>query len=305
MEERELVIISEEQEGIRLDAMLATHYKEHSRSYFQYLIDAGAVLVNGNPVKKRTKLKVDDEIEVCFLLTPEIDLAPEAIPLDILFEDEHLLAINKPAGMVVHPAPGHPSKTFVNALLHHCSTVPHEAGDLRPGIVHRLDKETTGILLAAKTTQAHQKLVFLFSQRAIQKKYVALCVGNPENQTINLPIARHRIKRKEMCVDLDRGKEAITRIRVLAHAGNFSLVEVHLMTGRTHQIRVHMKHIGSPILGDPTYGPAALNKKLGLERQLLHAQHLFLTHPITNKPLELSAPLPKEMSILFKKFELA
>ena len=305
MEERDSIIISKEQENIRLDAMLATHYKEHSRSYFQYLIDQGAVLVNGSPVKKRTKPKADDEIEVCFLLTPEIDLTPEDIPLDILFEDEHLLAINKPAGMVVHPAPGHPSKTFVNALLYHCSTLPHESGDLRPGIVHRLDKETTGILLAAKTTQAHQRLVSLFSQRAIKKRYVALCMGNPGDRLINAPIARHRIRRKEMCVDSERGKEALTRVQVLAHTGNFSLVEVDLMTGRTHQIRVHMKHIGSPILGDPTYGPAALNKKLGLARQLLHAQHLFFKHPLTNKPLELSAPLPKEMNIALKKFELA
>lgn len=305
MEERDILIISKEQEGARLDALLATYYPAHSRSYFQYLIDSGAVLVNDTSVKKRTKLKVDDEIAVCFLLTPEIDLTAEAIPLDILYEDEHMLAINKPAGMVVHPAPGHPSGTFVNALLHHCRTLPHAEGDLRPGIVHRLDRDTSGVLLAAKTTGAHQRLVALFSERALKKKYVALCVGNPGDQIISAPIARHPLRRKEMCVDTVRGKEAISGVRVLAHRGDFSLVEIDLMTGRTHQIRVHMKQCGCPILGDPTYGPSALNKKFCLTRQLLHAHTIIFKHPLTNKHLELVAPLPEDMNSSIKKFGLA
>ncbi len=301
MEERESLIITSELEGVRLDAFLATHYVEHSRSYFQYLIKEGAVLVNGMQVKKRTILKIEDEIEACFLLTPEIDLKPEAIPLEILFEDEHLLAINKPAGMVVHPAPGHPSQTFVNALLHHCATLPKEEGNLRPGIVHRLDKDTTGVLLAAKTTAAHKGLVSLFSDRKIEKKYLALCVGNPSDQTISLPIARHPVNRKQMCVSSDNGKEAITKTRVLDHNENFTLIEVGLMTGRTHQIRVHLKHIGCPILGDPTYGPSALNKKFNLSRQLLHAHSVSFIHPITLKALNLTAPIPADMKEALKE----
>lgn len=304
MEERDVITILKEQEGVRLDALLASYYPELSRSYFQYLIEEGAVLVNGSQVKKRTKPTCDDEIEVCFLLTPEIDLKPEAIPLDILYEDEHLLAINKPAGMVVHPAPGHASGTFVNALLYHCHSLPQHAGDLRPGIVHRLDKETTGVLLAAKTVMAHQGLVSLFARRAIKKKYLALCAGVPKNQTIEAPIGRHPVHRKEMCIDHERGKEALTRIEVVAHQGDFSLVEVDLLTGRTHQIRVHMKSIGFPVLGDPVYGAPSINKKLGLTRQLLHAHTLRLTHPISQRTLELSAPLPEEMQHCLNKLRI-
>jgi 23S rRNA pseudouridine1911/1915/1917 synthase len=281
--------------GVRLDKLLALRFPAYSRTYFQFLIEQGSVLVNGKQIKKRALPEVGDEIEICFLLTPELSLEPENIPLDILFEDEHLLAINKPAGMVVHPAPGHFSGTFVQALLFHCN-LQRDAGDLRPGIVHRLDKETTGVLLAAKTMQAHEKLVSLFSSRKIQKHYLALCLGKPANVMIDAPIARHPTRRKEMAVCLDKGKEAITRLKLLEFKNSLSLIEVELVTGRTHQIRVHMKHIGSPVIGDPIYGSSSTNKKYGVARQFLHAQKLQFTHPFTGKTIALKAPLPADFS---------
>lgn len=301
MEERETLILSSDDAGGRLDRLLAERFPTYSRSYFQFLIHAGAVLVNGECVKKRALPKEGDEVEVCFLLTPKIDLAPENIPLEILFEDDHLLAINKPSGMVVHPAPGSPSGTFVNALLYHCKGLPGSDA-LRPGIVHRLDKETTGVLLAAKTEEAHRGLITLFSTRQIQKKYIAMCAGNPGERTISAPIGRHRVRRKEMCVDLERGREAITKVRVLKTGEHLSLVEIDLLTGRTHQIRVHLKHVGCPVLGDPTYGSSSLNAKWKVERQLLHAQEISFVHPIEKKNLRLSAPLPIEMSSLISHF---
>lgn len=282
-------------EGVRLDKLLATRFAAYSRTYFQFLIENGSVLVNGQQIKKRALPQVGDEIEICFLLTPELSLAPENIPLDILYEDEHLLAINKPAGMVVHPAPGHFTGTFVHALLFHCN-LQRDAQDLRPGIVHRLDKETTGVLLAAKTMQAHEKLVSLFSSRKITKHYLALCLGKPANALIDAPIARHPTRRKEMTVCSERGKEAITRLKLLGFKDNLSLIEVELVTGRTHQIRVHMKHIGFPVIGDPLYGSSSTNKKYGVTRQLLHAHRLQFTHPFTGKSIDLKAPLPPDFS---------
>ncbi|HCJ83351.1 MAG: hypothetical protein A2Y28_01595 [Chlamydiae bacterium GWC2_50_10] len=304
MEKREQFLITQEDAGRRLDLLLASHYSSYSRSYFQYLMEAGAVLLNGSPVKKRTKPRLGDEVSLSLIPLPEMRLEPEAIFLDILFEDEHLIAINKPAGMVVHPAPGHPSHTFVNALLHHCKELPDTLGaPLRPGIVHRLDKETSGVLLAAKSQAAHREIVSLFSERKVKKTYVAICLGNPKDQTIRAPLLRHPVRRKEIAV-APSGKEAVTSIRVLSSQGNYSFVEIAPLTGRTHQIRVHMRHIGAPILGDPVYGPAFLNKKLQLSRQLLHARSLFFIHPFEKRPLEISAPLPAAMRSLLIKFGL-
>ena len=280
---------------MRLDKFLTQKYPGYSRTYFQYLIENGFVLVNGKQLKKKDEAQTDDEIEVCFQLTPEISLEPENIPLDILFEDDHLLIINKPAGMVVHPAPGHPQHTFVHALLHHCKGLPF-ADTLRPGIVHRLDKDTSGVLLAAKTLEAHQKLVSLFCNRKIVKKYLAICVGNPGDGPIVAPIKRHKTRRQEMAVDPE-GKEAISRCRVVKTKGDLSLVEIELVTGRTHQIRVHMKHRGTPVLGDAVYGSPLANQKYHTTRQLLHAHSLEFQHPTTGASLKLIAPLPKEFLI--------
>lgn len=296
--ETENIIVSGEMIELRLDRLLSQQFPTYSRTYFQNLIEQGFVLVNGLPLKKKDKPNIGDEIEICFQLTPEMTLEPENIPLDILYEDDHLIAINKPAGMVTHPAPGHYTGTFVHGLLYHCKTLPN-ADTLRPGIVHRLDKDTSGVLLAAKTTEAHQKLVEMFCQRKIKKTYVAICVGTPGNGTIEAPIKRHPTRRKEMAVD-PTGKPSTSITKVLAFDGKLSLVEVQLITGRTHQIRVHLKHKGAPILGDPVYGAPAWNKKYDALRQMLHAHHLAFLHPVTGVRIELKAPMPAD----FKKINL-
>lgn len=284
-----------EEAGQRIDKLLAEHYPLFSRTYFQRLIVEGFVLLNGHPVKKRITPESGDEIEVCFQLTPESSLSPEAIPLDILYEDEHLIAINKPAGMVVHPAPGHPTGTFVNALLAHCQSLAPGSDPLRPGIVHRLDKETSGLLLAAKTPLAHQRLVHAFATRQIEKTYLAICVGRPPNLLLEAPIGRHPVHRKEMAVLPDTGKEAVTQIQVLAFNESISLALLRPRTGRTHQIRVHLKHLGTPVLGDPVYGRRKCNEEKKAPRQLLHAYRLQFTHPVTSSPLSLIAPLPQDL----------
>lgn len=298
-----LFTVSKEEADMRLDKLLALHFSPQSRSYFQFLIEQGGVLVNGKRLKKREKIQQGDEIEVCFLLTPESALEPEAIPLDILYEDEALLAINKPAGMVVHPAPGHPSGTFVNALLHHCKTLNKEGWEsLRPGIVHRLDKETSGVLLAAKSISAHQQLVTLFSERKVKKEYRAICIGVPANGLIDAPIARHPILRQQMAVSLEKGKEARTHVKLLCQKAPLSYISCELITGRTHQIRVHLQHLKTPILGDSLYGSAWMNKKYLAKRQMLHATHLSFTHPFTGHNIELHAPLPEDFKEILKSF---
>lgn len=294
-EEHEFLFISAEEEGIRIDKLLATRFPNHSRTYFQHLLDIGCVLLNGEPVKKRIAPEEGDEIEVCFQATPEASLEPENIPLEILYEDEHLLAVNKPAGMVVHPAPGHWSGTFVNALLFHCKNIAPGSDPLRPGIVHRLDKDTTGVLIAAKTLPAHQKLIDLFSGRKMEKLYLAICQGRPVNTIINAPIGRHPVHRKEMAA-LPDGREAITEISVAACNDKTSLILAKPRTGRTHQIRVHLKHIGCPIVGDALYGKGDPHY-----RQLLHAYRLTFEHPITGAILRLIAPIPEDMKVWMQK----
>ncbi|MBI5345773.1 MAG: RluA family pseudouridine synthase [Chlamydiae bacterium] len=295
--ESNTITVSKEEEGVRIDKLLSDRYVAKSRTYFQNLIENGCVLLNGEKTKKRIEAKLGDEIEIFFQASPDISLEPEEIPLDILYEDEHLLAINKPAGMVVHPAPGNWSKTFVNALLFHCKNLADIDNSLRPGIVHRLDKDTSGILLAAKTIETHQKLIESFQKRDIEKEYLTIVLGKNQNAIINAPIGRHPIKRKEMTV-LETGKEAITEIKTLAFNEKLSLLLVLPKTGRTHQIRVHLKHLKTPVLGDDLYGNANLNKQYKAARQLLHAYKLKFTHPITQAPMELIAPIPED----FKKF---
>lgn len=302
-EEFDRIWIQEEETGERLDKLLANRYKEiHSRTYFAMLINEHLVLVNGIPVKKRIKPQPGDEVEIQFALTPEIDLTPENIPLDILYEDDYLLVINKPVGMVVHPAPGNWSGTFVNALLYHCRTLEGGGGDLRPGIVHRLDKNTSGVLVAAKTTLTQQRLTEMFSGREVYKEYLALCVGNPGNVEIAAPIARHPVHRQQMAVaEEGKGKPALTKCETLFTDGKLSIVKVIIATGRTHQIRVHLKHLGTPILGDPLYGLVQTNKKYHLSHQMLHAHILRFKHPMTGKEMEFTAPIPEEMRAMLVK----
>lgn len=294
--------VSVEEAKSRLDKLLSIHFPSYSRTYFQFLIEQGCVLVNGVPLKKREIPRVGDEIEVCFLLTPELSLEPQNIPLDILYEDEHLIAVNKPAGMVVHPAPGHPDQTFVNALLYHCQSLP-TTDPLRPGIVHRLDKDTSGVLLAAKTVQTHGKLVSLFAERKIKKYYLAVCIGTPQEGLIDAPICRHPIHRKEMTVSFANGKEAKSFCKILSQHPPLSLVEIELLTGRTHQIRVHLKHRGTPVLGDLVYGSASANKKFQAKRQMLHAHHVEFVHPMTGISLKLIAPPSKDILTYMEVFE--
>lgn len=299
-QEADLIFVNSEEEGVRIDRILALRYPNYSRSYFQELIDEGSVLLNGESVKKRVCPEEGDEIEICFQALKGPSLQPEKIDLDIIYEDEYFLAVNKPAGMVVHPAPGNWSKTFVNALLAHCESLAPGSDPLRPGIVHRLDKETSGILLAAKTLQAHQKLIELFSSRTIQKLYLAICCNRPSNGIIAAPIGRHPVHRKEMTV-LGDGKEAKTEIQLVAFNDKLSLVTAKPFTGRTHQIRVHLKHIGCPVLGDSVYGNDRFNQLFDPPRHLLHAYRLSFDHPITKEPMRLSAPIPEDLSYWMKK----
>lgn len=301
MEESELLIITAEEAGERLDKILALRFKEmQSRTYFQYLIDEHLVLLNGQPIKKRMKPKVGDEIEVQFVATPEIKLNAEAIPLTILYEDENLIVVNKPAGMVVHPAPGNWSGTFVNALLYHCQTLSMTGQSLRPGIVHRLDKDTSGVLVAAKNILMQQKLVELFASRQVYKEYLAICVGQPGEGKVDAPIGRHPVNRKQMAV-VPHGRPALSYYTTLGWNDPLSLVKVVIATGRTHQIRVHLKHRGTPVLGDPIYGQLQSNKKYKTTRQLLHAYKLAFKDPLTGQTLEFKAPIPEDMLVHFQQ----
>lgn len=287
----EIFTVEEKEANVRLDKLLALRFSQYSRTYFQFLIQKNGVLVNGKKLKKGEKIKTGDEIEVCFLLMPEMALLAEPIALNILYEDDHLIIINKPPGMVVHPAPGHVRGTFVNALLYHCKTLGSQ-DPLRPGIVHRLDKDTSGTLVAAKTALAHTRLVTLFSKRKVQKKYIAVCVGIPKEGLVDAPIARHGVHRQQMTVCPLRGKEAKTIVRVLSKNPPLSFVELELITGRTHQIRVHLKHLGTPVLGDPIYGLASFNKKLNANYQMLHAVSIGFPHPIYDSDIFVEAPPP-------------
>jgi len=276
---------------LRIDKLLTEVYPDYSRSYFEQLIKKGGITLRGKVVKKREILSIGEEIEIAFSQRDEIELIAEDIPLDILYEDDAIICINKPSGMVVHPAPGHPTQTFVNALLHHCKSLPKQ--DLRPGIVHRLDKETSGVLIAAKTTQAHQSLIEAFSNRKMEKKYLAITVGKPALELMDAPIGRHSVKRKEMEI-CEKGRQALTYFKVLGFHEGFSLVEARPVTGRTHQIRVHLKAQNTPVLGDPVYGPTKLSEKMGADRTMLHAYELTFNHPITSEKITITAPLPED-----------
>jgi 23S rRNA pseudouridine1911/1915/1917 synthase len=304
MMENESIIIQSAEANERLDKILTSRFKGiKSRTYFQYLIEEGLVLLNGDVVKKRTIPKEGDEVEINFVLTPEIELKPEPIPLDILFEDQDLIAINKPAGLVVHPAVGNWSGTLVNGLLYHCKELPGGGESLRPGIVHRLDKDTSGVIIAAKHVDVQQKLTALFASRQMKKRYLAICVGNPGNQTFTGPIGRHPVHRQMMAI-VEQGKPAITHCKVIKTDKQLTLVSIELETGRTHQIRIHLKHNGTPVLGDQLYGNRSLNEKFAVERQLLHAHSLEFTHPTTHKILKIEAPIPPDMRDIIKKYHL-
>ncbi|MBW4551815.1 MAG: RluA family pseudouridine synthase [Aphanocapsa sp. GSE-SYN-MK-11-07L] len=290
-------------ERSRIDRYLAEQLRDFSRSRIQKLIEQGQVQVNQQVCdSKKLVLQSGDAIQIILPAPTTLQVLPENIPLDILYEDESLLIVNKPVGLVVHPAPGHWEGTLVNALLAHCPQLPGIGGVQRPGIVHRLDKDTSGAIAIAKTDQAHQHLQAQIKAKTACREYLGVVYGAPQlnSGTIDLPIGRHPIDRKKMAiVPADKGRSAITHWQIKERLGNYSLLHFQLETGRTHQIRVHIAHQGHPIVGDPVYSSGhALGVKL--TGQALHAWRLTLEHPLSGELLTVSAPLPPTLSKLLE-----
>jgi 23S rRNA pseudouridine1911/1915/1917 synthase len=298
-----------EHAGERLDRFLAENLPELTRSQVKRLIDDGQVSIAGTAVKAGLKLRGGEAVRVTLPAPEPLEAAPEAIPLEVLYEDPHLIVINKPAHMVVHPAPGHRDGTLVNALLHHCHDLSGIGGVLRPGIVHRLDKDTSGVMVATKDDRTHQLLARQFKAHSIQRRYRALVYGLVQNQqgTIDRPIGRHPAQRLKMSSSSRHGRRAVTHWQVLRRydRDRLTLLDLALETGRTHQIRVHLAEMNLPVVGDPLYGSgklaggladAGLRKLIGqLNRQFLHAWQLGFLHPESGLELNFSAPLPGEL----------
>lgn len=288
--------------NIRIDRYLADQFPEHSRSYIQKLLKEEQVLVNGRVIKANYKTQSGDYIEF-HIPDPEVlDILPENIPLDILYEDDYVLVVNKPKDMVVHPSAGHTSGTLVNAVMAHCGEhLSGINGVLRPGIVHRIDKDTTGALLICKDDVVHRDLAEQLKEHSIKRRYRAVVQGNlkEDEGTVNAPVGRHPTDRKKMAINHKNGKEAITHYKVLERFGQATYIECRLETGRTHQIRVHMASLGHPLLGDTVYGSS--KNPYHLQGQALHAMILGFVHPITGEYLEFEAPLPEYFSKLLEK----
>lgn len=287
--------IDHETEGQRIDRYLSDTLEDRSRSYIQKIIKDGHVTVNQKPVKANYRLSFGDRVEVTLPEAKEPDIEPENIPLDILYEDQDIIMVNKPKQMVVHPAPGHYSGTLVNALMYHCGDeLSGINGCMRPGIVHRIDMDTTGSLVVCKNDKAHQSLSEQLKKHSIRRIYVAIVHGNikEDSGTVNAPIGRHPTDRKKMSTHCKNGRNAITHYKVLERFGDYTYIQCELETGRTHQIRVHMASIGHPLVGDEVYGPKKCPFK-GLQGQTLHARTLGIIHPSTGEYLEVNAPLPE------------
>ena len=301
MTDRHDLVVPASAARMRLDQFLAgIPSLPLSRSRIKELIDQGLVRLNGEQTKASAKIKIADQITVEIPAPQAPSAKPEEIPLDIIHEDDEIIVINKPKGLVIHPAPGNYEGTLVNALLNHCGRLASLGAPLRPGIVHRLDKETTGVIVAAKTDPAYRSLVKQIKERTIEKTYLALVHGAPAEKegTIEANIGRHPVNRQKMAV-LDaagshRSRSAVSRYRVMDILGNYSLLEVKILTGRTHQIRVHLSHIGHPIVGDPVYGRK--KEEFQVRGQLLHAYKLSFDHPGSGKRVEFTAPMPREMA---------
>ena len=284
----------ENQEGDRIDRYLSEELEDRSRSYIQKLIKEQYVKVNEKPVKANYRLSLGDMVEIDLPEAKEPDIIPEDIPMDILYEDQDIIMINKPKQMVVHPAPGHYSGTLVNALMYHCGDeLSGINGTMRPGSVHRIDMDTTGSLIICKNDMAHQSLSAQLKEHSIRRIYVAIVHGNikEDSGTVNAPIGRHPTERKKMSTHCKNGREAITHYQVLERFGDYTYIQCELETGRTHQIRVHMASIGHPLLGDQVYGPKKCPFPT-LQGQTLHARTLGIIHPRTGEHLEVNAPLP-------------
>ena len=292
---------AEESKNQRLDAFLASSLDELTRSQATRLIESGAVTVNGKAVSKSYKLAGGEEVAVTLPAPEPVEAVAQDIPLDVVYEDADVIVVNKPSGMVVHPAPGHADGTLVNALLYHCAgSLSGVGGALRPGIVHRIDRDTSGLIIAAKNDAAHRFLSAQLADHTLARTYECIVVGTlrEDSGTVDAPIARHPTDRKRMAV-VQGGRPAVTHWEVIARCPGFTHVRCRLETGRTHQIRVHMAYLGHPILGDTVYG--AKKEVAGLTGQCLHAVGLRFLHPRTHKAVELSCPLPEEFTRMLQK----
>lgn len=304
------ILVENTAAGTRLDVFIKSHVPDRSRALLQKHIERGAVTLNGAPPKRgaKTLVRAGDAIRYTAPPPEEIDLVPEAIPLSILYEDDHVLVIDKPRGLVVHPAAGHPTGTLANAVLHHLKKGPEDARSVRPGIVHRLDRDTTGVIIVAKDDESQEALLRTFRERRVEKHYVAVTVGVPKlkQATIQTLYGRHPRDRKRFTSRVREGKKAITRYRVREVYPGAALLDVDIETGRTHQIRVHLAESGHPLVGDKTYGarrqkppdPRLREIFAGIDRPALHALRISLDHPATGKRLEVEAPIPEDLTRL-------
>ena len=297
-----ILVIEATESAERIDALLARSVEGLTRSAAQRLLEQGAVTLGGRPVKKNHRTSPGERYEVVLPEPEPAAPAPENIPLDVRYEDDDLIVVNKPRGMVVHPAPGHPDGTLVNALLYHCGdSLSGVGGEKRPGIVHRIDKDTSGLLIAAKNDFAHLALSAQLSDHSLARTYEAVVIGNLRDDagTVNAPIGRHPTDRKRMAVTQKNSREAVTHWEVLARYPGYTHIRCRLETGRTHQIRVHMAHIGHPLLGDMVYGRK--KPELGLEGQCLHARELTFVHPRSGERLTVTTELPDWFEAVLKK----
>ncbi len=288
--------------GERADALISRLVPELTRSAAQKLLERGGVTLDGAPVRKNHRPAPGQVLTVALPDPEAVDLAPQKLPLDVVYEDGDVIVVNKPVGLVVHPAPGHPDGTLVNALLYHCgASLSGINGELRPGIVHRIDRDTSGLIIAAKNDRAHLALAAQLQDHSLARTYEAVAVGGlkEDSGTVDAPIGRHPVDRKKMAIDRKNGREAVTHWSVLARYPGYAHVECRLETGRTHQIRVHLASIGHPLLGDTVYG--AKKPVPGLAGQCLHARRLRFVHPSTGKTVELECPLPGWFQEILRK----
>nr|WP_092068067.1 RluA family pseudouridine synthase [Dendrosporobacter quercicolus]NSL46923.1 RluA family pseudouridine synthase [Dendrosporobacter quercicolus DSM 1736] len=300
-EKNDYVFLAEDCPGERVDAFLARQLAGLSRSHIQKLIADACVSVNGRFIKANYKLQQADRVAIAIPAARPVEIAAEPIPLAVLYEDAAVIVVNKPRGMVVHPAAGNYNGTLVNALLGHCGDLSGINGELRPGIVHRLDKDTSGVMVAAKNDAAHVSLARQIKDRSASRKYIAIVHGNvkAEQGVIDAPIGRRPTDRKRMAVVFTNSKNAVTRFKVLERFGQYTVIACRLQTGRTHQIRVHMQYIGHPVVGDPKYGPD--KPHFSMKGQALHSEELKFIHPVTKEEMVFTAPLPADMQAVIER----
>lgn len=297
--------IEKEDAGSRIDVFIAENVEELTRSAVQRMIESGHVRLNGGQAKANYKLRAKDVIDIEIPEAKTVEIIPEDIPLDILYEDADVIVVNKPQGMVVHPALGHTTGTLVNGLMYHCGdSLSGINGEKRPGIVHRIDKDTSGVLMVAKNDATHQALAAQLAEHSITRRYSAIVFNGfqEDSGTVDQPIGRNPLDRKKMAVTQKHSRRAVTHYRVLERLGNFTLIEAQLETGRTHQIRVHLTYIGHPLLGDLVYGPK--KQPIRLEGQALHARVLGFIHPTKGEYMEFEAPLPESFEKILQRLRV-